>query len=178
MSLLTIDFKQKVDKIERVNMKRRLTILGIMLVSVCSLHAYPTVTEEPNTIEITEKWTALMTLDGIEVEYKFQECNNQTVRNQVLVLFRFKNTSAIQSKTINWSVKEFRNDVCTNCAQLEAQEVQRSLTLSPGEIVEGDGTSKADNRVYLFSHFIKLVPGMTDQKLTHFEFHNVTVENL
>jgi hypothetical protein len=119
----------------------------------------------------------LTSIDGIQVEYKIQECNNQNVRNQILVLFRFKNTSETEIKTFNWSVKEFRNGVCSNCDVLDTQEFQRSLTLSPGEILEGDGTSKMDKRVYVFCHFIDLVPGMSNQKLTDFEFVNMQVIN-
>ncbi len=142
-----------------------------------SMYAHPVENVEHEPIEITDEWTALISLDGIEVEYKVQECNNKNVRNQVLVLFRFKNTSATEIKTFNWAVKEFRNDVCTNCDRLETQEFQRSLTLSPGEVLEGDGSSKMDKRVYLFCHFIELVPGMSNQTLTDYEFVNMEVIN-
>ncbi|MCR9172810.1 MAG: hypothetical protein NXI10_09975 [bacterium] len=156
---------------------KRLVVLGVALAMATSIHAHPTESVDHDPIEITDDWTALISLDGIEVEYKVQECNNQNVRNQVLVLFRFKNTSETEIKTFNWAVKEFRNDVCTNCNRLETQEFKRSLTLSPGEIVEGDGTSKMDKRVYVFSHFIELVPGMSNQTLTDFEFMNMEVIN-
>ncbi len=158
-------------------MKRRLIIFSAFLVLAFSMQAHPIENVDHDPIEITDEWTALITLNGIEVEYKVQECNNQNVRNQVLVLFRFKNTSDTEIKTFNWAVKEFRNDVCANCDYVESQEFQRSLTLSPGEVLEGDGTSKMDKRVYLFCHFIELVPGMSEQTLTNFEFMNMEVIN-
>lgn len=130
-----------------------------------------------NSIEISDVWDLLVEKDGIEVSYKVQECGNQELRPQVLVLFRIENTSGTEIKTFNWAVKEFRNGACTNCDALESQEFQQSVTLSPGEILEGDGTSKADKRVYLFGQFIHLVPGMSNQKLTDFEFVNVEVIN-
>ncbi len=132
---------------------------------------------EPQPLPISDDWSILLTQNDIQVEYKVQECNNLNVRNQVLVLFRYTNTSDTEIKTFNWAVKEFRNDVCYNCASLDSQEFTRSLTLSPGETLEGDGTSKMDKRVYLFCHFIELVPGMSNQTLTDFEFVNMEVIN-
>jgi len=128
-------------------------------------------------IEIVDPWQTVLNQDGVLIEYKVQECNNLNVKNQVLVLFRFTNESSAM-KTLHWSVKEFRNGDCTNCDRLEAQEFIHSMTMSPGQVIEGDGTSKMDKRIYLFSHFIELVPGMTNQTLTDFEFVNLNVQTL
>jgi len=130
-----------------------------------------------NSIEISDVWSPVVEKDGIEVSYKVQECETEELRAQVLVLFRIENTSDTEIKTFNWSVKEYRNGACTNCNALESQEFQRSVTLSPGEILEGDGASKSDKRVYLFGQFINLVPGMSNQKLTDFEFVQMEVIN-
>lgn len=128
-------------------------------------------------IEIVDQWQTVLNQDGVRIEYKVQECNNLNVKNQVLVLFRFTNeTSTI--KALNWSVKEIRNGDCTNCDRLDAQEFVHSMTLAPNETLEGDGTSKMDKRIYLFSHFIELVPGMTNQTLTDFEFVNLNIQTL
>jgi len=132
---------------------------------------------EYTPLPISDEWKPLLMNNEIQIEYKVQECNNLNVRNQVLVLFRFTNTSEDQIKTFNWAVKEFRNDACYNCDYIESQEFTRSLTLSPGESHEGDGTSKMDKRVYLFCHFIDRVPGMSNQTLTDFEFVNMEVIN-
>ena len=159
-------------------MKQTIIILSTFLIATFSALSCPEEVIETNPIEIVDQWTHLYSENGLEVQYKVQECNNLNVRNQVLVLFRFINSSSTEVKTINWSVKEFRNGECYNCDGLDSPEFKRTLTLSPGEILEGDGSSKADKRVYLFSHFIDLVPGMSDQKLTDFEFVNVEVINL
>lgn len=127
-------------------------------------------------IEISNDWQTVLEQDGILIEYKVQECNNLNVRNQVLVLFRYTNTSN-EIKTIKWSTKEFRDGECYNCERLDTPENMHSMTLSPGETIEGDGTSKMDKRVYLFSHFIELVPGMSDQRLTDFEFVQLNVQS-
>jgi len=148
---------------------------------LCScVYAHPELSllNPDHPVEINDNWSEVLTKDGIRIEYKVQECNNLKVRNQVLVLFRFTNTSSTETKVFNWGVKQFRNGECYNCDRLDTQEFQHSLVLSPGEILEGDGTSTLDQRVFLFSHFINLVPGMSDQKLTDFEFVNVEVNTL
>jgi hypothetical protein len=159
-------------------MERRLTILSTLFVLAFVFSGFAQDSEEYEPIAISDEWKSLLTQDEIQVEYKVQECNNLNVRNQVLVLLRYTNTSQSVIKTFNWSVKEFRNDLCSNCNSLDSQEFMRSLTLSPGETLEGDGTSKMDKRVYLFCHFIELVPGMSNQTLTDFEFVNMEVINL
>lgn len=159
-------------------MKFKLISLGIFLISAFSTLACPEYFKDSHPIEIVDNWVLLRSVNGMEIHYKVQECNNLNVRNQVLVLFRFVNTSQTEIKSMNWSVKEFRNGQCSNCASIDTEEFQRSITLSPGEVLEGDGSSKSDKRVYLFAHFIDLVPGMSNQKLTDFEFVNVEVINL
>lgn len=158
-------------------MERRLTIFCTFFVLAFAFSGFTQDNSEYEPIAISDEWKTLLFQDDITVEYKVQECNNLNVRNQVLVLFRYTNTSQSVIKTFNWSVKEFRNDLCSNCDKLDSQEFTRSLTLSPGETLEGDGTSKMDKRVYLFCHFIELVPGMSSQTLTDFEFMNMEVIN-
>ena len=58
-------------------MKRRLIILSTSLVLAFSMQAHPIESVDYDPIEITDEWTALISQDGIEVEYKVQECNNQ-----------------------------------------------------------------------------------------------------
>ena len=158
-------------------MNRRLTVISTLVVLIISVISNAQEGVEHNLLPISDEWKSLVTEDEIQVEYKVQECNNLNVKNQVLVLFRFTNTSDSQIKTFNWAVEEYRNGKCYNCDFLESQEFTRSLTLSPGEVLEGDGTSKMDKRVYLFCHFIELVPGMSNQTLTDFTFVNMEVIN-
>lgn len=155
------------------NIKGLFCIAAILI--VCVLPSRAEEINSPYPIEIVDIWQTVLVYDGITIEYKVQEFNNLNVKNQVLVLFRFKNESS-DIKTLQWSTKEFRHDECVNCDRIGDDEFLHSLTLSPGEIWEGDGTSKMDKRVYLFSHFIELVPGMTNHPLTDFEFVNVSVQ--
>lgn len=158
-------------------MKELLGITCTVILLAISPIAIAKQSSDAYPIEISDDWNIVLEKDGVKVEYKVQECNNPQVNNQVLVLFRFTNTTSDQVKTIYWSAKEFRNGNCANCDRIDAQEFVHSLTLSPEEVVEGDGSNKLDKRVYLFSHFIKLVPGMSEQTLTDFEFVNVNVES-
>lgn len=119
-------------------------------------------------------WTEYETIDGIKIEYIFQDCNSQSVSNQTLVLFRFTNTTD-KEVTFTWKTKTFRNGVCSNCARLENSEYFQELNLSPGQVFEGDCSSKVDKRGYIFSNFINKSPGMSDSKLTDFEFVEVKV---
>lgn len=131
----------------------------------------------PLDIEPTSTWTEYMSIDGVTIEYVFQECNSELVSNQTLVLFRYTNTTD-HEVMLTWKLKIFMNDECYNCARIENEEYSRSITLAPGEVFTGDCTSKMDKRGYVFSHFINKVPGMSDSKLTGFEFVNVNVVNL
>lgn len=139
-----------------------------------SMHDIP-----PNNfpLELNSDWQVAVEQNGVLIEYKLQECNNLVVTNQALVLFRYTNTTS-ETKALSWATKEFRNGECSNCDRLESSEMLRSMLLSPGEVREGDGSSKTDKTVYLFSHFIELVPGMTEQRLTNFELVNLTVQTI
>lgn len=119
-------------------------------------------------------WTEYEIVDGVRIEYIFQDCNSQSVSNQTLVLFRFTNTTNTEV-TLTWKMKTFRNGVCSNCARLENSEYFQKLKLSPGEVFEGDCSSKVDKRGYVFSNFINKSPGMSDSKLTDFEFVEIKV---
>lgn len=120
-------------------------------------------------------WTIYNNFDGVDVEYKYQECNSGEVKNQVLVLFKFSNNST-ESKTLSWTTKHYRAGECYNCANIDSHEYRHEISLASGEIVEADGTSKANDNLYLFSSFINLAKGMPTTKLTAFEFINVNID--
>ncbi len=125
-------------------------------------------------IELSDIWTEYTTIDGVKIEYKMKQCESDKMRAQNLLLFKFTNTTD-QDLTISWVTKTFRNDVCTNCERLTNPEYSHTLTLAPGEVIEGDGTTKENKDVYIFGNFVKLVPGMSEQTLTNFELIDLTV---
>jgi hypothetical protein len=163
-------------KIEMKRMKK-LLLSGFLFCSLFGmatqeLPSYTSVVTED--MEMPEEWTEYTTIDGVKIEYKMKQCEGENMRAQNLILFRFSNTTD-QDLTISWVTKEFRNGECSNCRNMYNGEFDHSITLSPGEVLEGDGTSKNNKEVYIFGNFIKLVPGMTEQRLTAFEFVDLSV---
>ena len=120
-------------------------------------------------------WELYTIFEDITVEYKYKECDSGSVKNQVLVLFKFTNTSD-EHRALSWTVKHYRDGDCFNCANIDSHEYMHEIDLEPGQVIMGDGTSMADDNLYLFSSFIRLVKGMPTTKLTGFEFINVIVQ--
>ncbi len=117
-------------------------------------------------------WTEYQTFEGVKIEYKFTECTPDNGRAQILVLLRYTNTT--QDKVeLTWKSEKWRNNVCTNCNSTSTEHT-RTLVLNPNEVIEGDGSSKRIKYNYIFGNFIKLVPGMNNQKLTDFKFQNIS----
>lgn len=103
-----------------------------------------------------------------------KRCETDNMRAQNLLLFRFTNTTD-QERTLTWTTKIFRDNMCSNCDRLYDAEYSHALTLNPNEVVEGDGTSKEDKSVYIFGDFVNKFPGMSSQRLTGFELVELTV---
>lgn len=129
----------------------------------------------PTNIEPTSEWQEYATLEDVRIEYKRKQCTPGTEREQNLILFRYTNLSN-DTKTVSWIVKIWRNDYCVNCNAITNSEYAHSITLQPNEVLEADGSTKTDKRVYIFDNFIKLVPGMQEQRLTNFELMDLNVE--
>ena len=120
-------------------------------------------------------WHEYRTFDGITVEYKFANYIKEGARDQILLLFRFSNVTSDDLK-MTWTTKEFRVGECANCERIDNQEYRRLVVVKAGEMIEADQTSKDDQNVFIFSHFVKMVPGMTEHYLTDIEFVAVDVE--
>ncbi len=125
--------------------------------------------------EPSEEWQVYTTVNDVRIEFKRKTCTPIHDREQDLILFRYTNLSN-EPKTISWSTKMWRNDVCVNCDRIENSENAFAINLAPYQVIEGDGSTKADKTVYIFDRFITLVPGMTDDRLTDFELINLIVE--
>lgn len=140
--------------------------------------AAPTLPFEPisqTNVEPTEEWQEYATVENVRIEYKRKKCTPGTEREQNLILFRYTNLSN-DVKTISWIVKIWRNDYCVNCGAITNPEYAHSITLQPNEVLEADGSTKTDKRIYIFDNFIKLVPGMQEQRLTNFELMDLNVQ--
>jgi hypothetical protein len=128
----------------------------------------------PYDLEPVYEWTEYITIDGIRIEYKFVECNNDVVNNQILVLLKYTNTTN-ETRELSWFTKVFRDGDCVNCHRIGSAEHEHTLKLVPNEVVAGDSHKRNDRRLYIFSNFIELSPGMSNQRLTDFEMINLNV---
>lgn len=131
----------------------------------------------PNLVNVepTEEWQEYSTIDDVRIEFKRKRCIPEGDREQNLIIFRYTNLSN-DVKTISWVVKIWRNDYCVNCNSISNPEYAHSITLQPSQIVEADGSTKSDKSIYIFDNFIKLIPGMREQRLTNFELIDLNVE--
>jgi hypothetical protein len=160
-----------------MNRMKKLLLSGFL---VCSLFgmASEQVPAPPATvkdgIEVSENWTEYKTVDGVKIEYKMTRCETKEMRAQNRLLFKFTNTTD-QALTISWVSKEFRNDQCWNCTRIENPEYAHSLTLAPGEVLEGDTFSKSNKALSIFGNYVNHVPGMSNQRLTNFELIDLSV---
>jgi hypothetical protein len=151
-------------------MKTALTIISALLISLAAF------SQAPET-GFPADWTHYANFNGVNVEYKYQECTTGTAKNQVLVLFRFTNTTA-DSRSLTWTTKHFRDGDCFNCVNIDSYEYAHEISLAPSEVIEADMQNLEDKDLYMFSHFIVLAKGMPSSKLTGFEFTNVNADKL
>lgn len=159
---------------------KKILLSGFLLFSLfgMSIQGMPTpeaAAELLDGIEMPQEWTEYKTVDGVKIEYKMKECMSDKMRASNLLLFRYTNTTD-QELTISWVTKVFRNGECVNCSSLDSPEHAFSLTIPAAGLIEGDGSSLNDRELYIFGNFVKLVPGMTDQRLTNFELIDLKVQ--
>ncbi|MFK7785760.1 MAG: hypothetical protein AB8B56_11625 [Crocinitomicaceae bacterium] len=156
---------------------KKLLLTGFLFCSLFGManQEFPTPTTLlTEDLEMPDEWTEYKTIDGIKIEYKMKRCESDKMRAQNLLLFKFTNTTD-QELTLSWLTQEYRNGECWNCQRLTDEEFNYILTLAPGEVAEGKETVDQEKELYIFGNFINLVPGMTEQTLTNFEFVEVTV---
>lgn len=146
------------------------SLLMVFLVSGNMLRA-----QGPTTFEPSEDWKPFMSMDGVQIDYCMRVCNPDGKRDKNLLLFKISNQTT-QNKTISWTTKMWRNDQCANCTTINSPEFSHQLSLGPNEVIEGTGSLDEDRALHVFGNFIKLVPGMSEQRLTNVELLNVTVE--
>lgn len=138
---------------------------------------YLTHHEFPTNNNLSSEWQEYAFTDGVLIEYRMQKVNSEDYGRQVnMLLFRFTNTTD-QVKDCSWSVKIERNDVCYNCQDLGSPENVFTLQLNPNQIIEGNSSNLITrSELNIFGNFVKLVPGMTTQKLTGFELIDLTIK--
>ena len=151
-------------------MKTLLTVFAVAMISFISA-------SQTSDNGSPENWTHYANYNGVDVEYKYQEGTTGTAKNEVLVLFRFTNTTS-DSQSLTWSTKHYRDGDCYNCVNIASHEYAHDIILAPGEVIEADIDNLDDKDLYLFSQFIVLAKGMPSSKLTSFEFTSVNANKL
>lgn len=119
-------------------------------------------------------WIEYSTFEGITVEYRYTKFVKAGAREEIHLIFRFSNTSS-ERRELVWVTKEYRVGECSNCERLDNPEYNRKIILDSGEMIEGDPSNSEDQNLYVFSHFVNFVEGMTEHYLTDIEFVNVEV---
>lgn len=120
-----------------------------------------------NSIE----WQTYISNKYFLIEYKLFGCDMTSGYDQEMMFLKFTNysTSAI---ALNWHLDLYYNDDCKTCNV--TQEYDRTLVLSPGEMLEGKCTYESDFRLKIFSKFIDSHYTKGDQ-LSAFKLNNFTM---
>jgi hypothetical protein len=131
----------------------------------------------PPTNNITTEWQEYLNKDGVLIEYRMEAVYSRDYGREVnMLFFRFTNTTN-EIKDCSWSLQIERDNKCYNCDENQNYENIFNLLLNPKETNEGDLSNLTTRpELHVFGHFVKLVPGMTDDKLTGFEFINLTIK--
>lgn len=125
-----------------------------------------------NEIVRVDDWTFHKEFDGINIEYKFEDCHEGRLNRQSVIFFRFTNTTP-QARTFKWNLEIYMDGECSNCHKIDRPEYQHELTLQAGESIAGSPTNAGDRALFVFHHWARLVPGMTETELTKFKFINM-----
>lgn len=153
-------------------------ILAIGSYSKANTTYFPqTYSQDPIDVNLSTEWQEYSFTDGVLIEYRMEKMNSRDYGREVnMVVFRFTNTTD-QLKDCSWAVKIERNNKCYNCESLGNTEEIFNLQLDPKETVEGNESNlMTQSELNIFGNFVKLVPGMSEQKLTAFELINLTIK--
>ncbi len=152
--------------------KNLLIIVLLVLISNLGFSGNPTV----NNQSIKPKaWTLLMEKSGIQVFYKYADCNDE--KNgifQEMAYLKFVNTTNM-NVALDWDLKRWLDDKCVNCDS-NNPEHHFSFKLNAGETKSGTCENRSDFReLSIFSKFLNMQNRTT---LTKFSLENFIVKPL
>lgn len=152
--------------------KSVLIIVLLALISNLGFSGNPSVnnqTQKPKT------WTLLFEKSGIQVFYKYADCND--VKNgifQEMAYLKLVNTTNL-NVTLDWDLKRWLNDKCVNC-ESNNPEHHFSFKLNAGETKSGSCENRFEFReLSVFSKFLNMDNKAT---LTKFSLENFIVKPL
>jgi len=129
--------------------------------------SYALFAQETNADKV--KWTLYKELNGVQISYKYVECND--IHNGIfkeMLYFQLINTTDI-SMNISFNEEIWYNNKCVSCGK-NSPEYHKEFVLEPGGELGPDCDS--GNNLKIFSKFLNNTKA---SELTKFELNNLTI---
>ena len=117
----------------------------------------------------TEQWTPINTTEGVEISFRYADCEFNAGYDERRVLLKITNTTS-DDAIIDWDTKIWYNGECHNCDRL--YEMHKSIEIKAGETRKGVCSRTEEQSLYLFVDFVK---EEANRVLTDFELVNIQV---
>lgn len=120
----------------------------------------------------SSSWKLYKEITGLQIYSKDMNCHDdQNGIHEQYIFFQFINATS-ETMIVSWQKELWYNEKCTTCEKPANSENTFSVTIAPGESIEGSCNNTSSAGLKIFSGFINTVRG---SKLTKFEFKNMTV---
>ncbi|MCF8331469.1 MAG: hypothetical protein K9H84_03370 [Bacteroidales bacterium] len=118
-----------------------------------------------------ENWTLHQEKNGVMIykQSKIWKDASEGI-NQEMMLLKFVN-STDQALELEWYDVRWYDDNCVNCNHYQDPEYKHTLTLAPGETIEGKCSFDSPSGLSLFKRFIE----RESKSLTKFELRELIV---
>lgn len=129
--------------------------------------------ELPSKIFKSNNWTPYIEKDGIQLFYKFEECNIPSEGYyREMVLLKIINNNP-QDKEISWDIVLWYKENCVNC-DLSNIEQKRNISIPGNAQMEATCALEEGQTLKMFSKFLNYK--FDDWELSHFELRNFSVK--
>jgi len=132
------------------------------------------IAKESKLDRTVREWQAYKSDNNVSIDYRFADCDPEIGYNKEVVQLKMTNTSA-EKVELNYHIYLYYNGVCKTCDY--PQEYVYSVTLEPGQTVEGSCGLEYDSRLTYFSRFTD-AGYKGNQQLTDFELHGLTIKTI
>lgn len=117
------------------------------------------------------EWVHLETTDGVEIFYKYADCNDRVNgMNFEYLQFKFVNNTTKQ-KHLKWNYELYYDNRCVSCGDAEEHTV--SLNLAPDQVYASDCENYNTDKIGVFSRALDAKA----ERLTKFKLANLTVNS-
>lgn len=123
------------------------------------------------------QWTEFKNFEGIKIEYRIIDCDNEEGRSRQLYLLQFTN-STTDKVSLSWKLQLWHENKCSNCHKMNSGEFNKTIVLEPNSTIIGNCQDKIHNERFIFSKFVSPPPGSMNKTLTDFRFINLKKEIL